>query len=660
MRLNSDYTLGSLFTGIGGLDLGVEMVFGPANRLWVSDIVERDKKGHIIGNAPAVIEKRFPGVPNLGDVTKIDWDSVPRVDVLTGGSPCFTADVPVLTSRGYRPIADVRAGDLVLTHENRWRTVTATMTRESETVEFAPGFMATPEHRFWLREPHPVWRNEIKRYKRVLGEPEWREVKSSAGTFGARPVTIPPLVGIPDLPEDFTFWHLGRWVADGWIGRNDEPIISIGKKKFERDQKMFGDLWIPRVEPTSIKMDYRHGGLGEWFGSHFGSGASGRTLPAWLLSAPVEDRREFLEGYWSGDGYAYRSHSMRSASVSPCLTVGIQTLAETLGYTATLHYNRTAPTTVIEGRTVNQRNWWSVTATPDDHRYTEVIGDHRWSKFRKEPKPSGIQQVYDISVDEDHSFIAAGFVVHNCQDLSVGGRRAGMMPGTRSGLWVSMFEGIKKLRPHLVVWENVRGAYSAKAYSSMESGDGRVVLRGLGRVLGDLAGIGYDAGWCGVRASEVGAPHQRFRVFVLAWPKDDNWWRERKMYSCHIPSEPFAPIQLLPTPTARDGKGRNQRNDDSCLWGAVEQHTRGSYFGPYQAAVDGWSRVFRPAPAPAEPATKPGKYRLNAEFPEWMMGFPNGWVTDVGLSRMQEFRAIGGAVVPQQAALAITKIAYTA
>lgn len=113
-----------------------------------------------------------------------------------------------------------------------------------------------------------------------------------------------------------------------------------------------------------------------------------------------------------------------------------------------------------------------------------------------------------------------------CQDLSHAGKRAGMRAGTRSGLWASMCDAIEIIRPRLVVWENVRGALSAEADSAVEPcpicvGDGRgVTLRALGRVLGDLAELGYDAAWTGVRAADVGAPHGRFRIFVLAWPAD--------------------------------------------------------------------------------------------------------------------------------------------
>ncbi len=114
-----------------------------------------------------------------------------------------------------------------------------------------------------------------------------------------------------------------------------------------------------------------------------------------------------------------------------------------------------------------------------------------------------------------------------CQDLSAAGRRAGMTEGTRSNLWANMREAIAILKPRYVVWENVRGAYSATAISDADremehgtrllgGGEHRPALRALGRVLGDLSDLGFDAEWRGVRASDVGAPHQRFRVFVLA------------------------------------------------------------------------------------------------------------------------------------------------
>jgi DNA (cytosine-5)-methyltransferase 1 len=113
-----------------------------------------------------------------------------------------------------------------------------------------------------------------------------------------------------------------------------------------------------------------------------------------------------------------------------------------------------------------------------------------------------------------------------CQDVSGAGRRAGMRPGTRSGLWSHMAYAINQLRPNLVVIENVRGLLSADAHCDLEpcpwcvgDNEGRP-LRALGAVLGDLAQLGYDARWHGLRAADVGAPHGRFRVFIVATPAD--------------------------------------------------------------------------------------------------------------------------------------------
>jgi DNA (cytosine-5)-methyltransferase 1 len=139
----------------------------------------------------------------------------------------------------------------------------------------------------------------------------------------------------------------------------------------------------------------------------------------------------------------------------------------------------------------------------------------------------GVPNYRDVStVDwesvEPVDILTGGFP---CQDLSLAGKRAGLQDGTHSGLWSEFHKAITILKPKIVIIENVRGLLSAKADSGMEyepeimdqAPDG-TVLRALGAVLGDLADIGYDAKWTGVRASDAGAPHQRFRVFIVAYP----------------------------------------------------------------------------------------------------------------------------------------------
>lgn len=128
----------------------------------------------------------------------------------------------------------------------------------------------------------------------------------------------------------------------------------------------------------------------------------------------------------------------------------------------------------------------------------------------------------DWSQVEPVDILTGGFP---CQDLSLAGKRAGLKEGTRSGLWSEFLKAIETIKPRLVVIENVRGLLSATAHSPVEPcpwclGDepSEPALRALGAVLGDLADIGYDAEWTGVRAADAGAPHNRFRVFIVAYP----------------------------------------------------------------------------------------------------------------------------------------------
>jgi DNA (cytosine-5)-methyltransferase 1 len=147
--------------------------------------------------------------------------------------------------------------------------------------------------------------------------------------------------------------------------------------------------------------------------------------------------------------------------------------------------------------------------------------------FPDVPNYRDVSQV-DFTKVEPVDILTGGFP---CQDLSLAGKRAGLKDGTRSGLWSEFARAIEEIKPRLVVIENVRGLLSATAtnphlescaWCMGETGDGEPALRALGAVLGDLADIGYDAKWTGVRAADAGAPHNRFRIFIIAYPQNSS------------------------------------------------------------------------------------------------------------------------------------------
>ena len=112
---------------------------------------------------------------------------------------------------------------------------------------------------------------------------------------------------------------------------------------------------------------------------------------------------------------------------------------------------------------------------------------------------------------------------------------------------------------------------------------------------------------------------------------------------------------LLPTVTAQDGKytgGPSQFNRNTKPLNT--QVLVGTEWGKFEPAIRRWESVLgRPAPAPTKPDGKDGTHRLSSKFTEWMMGLPDGWVTDVGLTRNEELKLCGNGVVSQQAELAL-------
>jgi DNA (cytosine-5)-methyltransferase 1 len=140
---------------------------------------------------------------------------------------------------------------------------------------------------------------------------------------------------------------------------------------------------------------------------------------------------------------------------------------------------------------------WQVEIDP----YARRVLERHWPDVRRWDDVRTFPPAGDWSCD----LVCGGFP---CQDISkagyVQGERRGM-GGERSGLWSELARIIRLLRPCFILVENVA----------------KILVRGLGRVLGDLAALGYDAEWHCLPAAAFGAPHIRDRVFILAYSQRD-------------------------------------------------------------------------------------------------------------------------------------------
>ncbi|MEV7466186.1 DNA cytosine methyltransferase [Streptomyces kronopolitis] len=351
----------------------------------------------------------------------------------------------------------------------------------------------------------------------------------------------------------------------------------------------------------------------------------------------------------------------------------------------------------------------------DTNQYAAKILARHWPTVPNLGDVTAIDWVQVEPVD----ILTGGFP---CTDVSTAGRRAGLTPDTRSGLWNHMARAIHVLRPRLVVIENVQGLLSTKAAGDLEpcpdcvgDGSGEPSLRALGAVLGDLASLGFDAEWCVVAASEVGAPHPRKRVFVYAWPADADpanlgheWGGEARRRG-HGPTDggvaaadtdgrgreghqerdrwtqdgqPERERRLDAVGRGVRGKAASEAPADAEGDGRLEGWSEPAWvegrpdaaerrvpalelhpgfpdidWGDYGPAIRRWERILgRRAPWPTDV-----RGRLSPVFTEWMMGLPDGWVTDTpGLTRAAMLRALGNGVVPLQASAALRHLAERA
>ncbi|UTO82732.1 Dam family site-specific DNA-(adenine-N6)-methyltransferase (plasmid) [Escherichia coli] len=524
----------------------------------------------------AVLALRWPHVANLGDMTKLAKKvlagEIESPDVLVGGTPCFTAGHMVLCKNGYKPIEDVCPGDYVVSHLGRLQQVKRVGSKIANTgllnaVGQPLDIRTTNDHPFLaVRWKAQNTRKNGTYFKReLLSEPEWRAACDMPGYQWCALTNFN--IASPDicsrfLSEEQAMYLAGAYVGDGyirrWRGKSKKAVVfGINCQKLRKfhcriPENIFS---VASEIRGSIKVTLNDTCYANWLNEHFGELSHAKRIPAWVMSHPL--RHVFLQGYLDTDGTPSGKAGFRINSVSPALAWGVAGLSQTCGYVSSVSFIEVEPKKVIEDRVVNQRNYYQVTICPQKLSRKSRLAHGMLLRTVKEFKSVGLDTVYNIEVEGDHSYILNGAVVHNCQAFSIAGLRGGLDDerGALTLKYVELANAIDDkraesfLKPAVIVWENVPGVLSSadNAFGCFlaglagedapfepgdrpESGKSNAFWRWDGKTgchapkwpqCGCIYGPQRKVAWRILDAQYFGVAQRRRRVFVVASARTD-------------------------------------------------------------------------------------------------------------------------------------------
>ena len=470
---------------------------------------------------------------NVGDISTVH--DFPECDLLTFSFPCLTEDQLILTKDGYKELRYVDVGDEVLTKSGTWHKVVKKFDNGVHETCYVSAFgfgdiHCTLNHKFYVREMYrtsPAAKPGEKRKSfRKFREPVFKEIKdiNKKDYFGV------PVIReeIPFYTDDLDFWYMvGYYIGDGYLTKNDSRAIFLccSDKKLERLKSHLSvEKWnytVFDMHLPSHKLRFVNEEIHNFIDKYIGTGCMEKHIPYEILALPKVQLESFIQGYIDSDGsinVSGRHDYVRISSVNPQILYATMQIIHKV-------YNRPVSMNVekprkkphyIDGREIRSNHplheiKFKYSTDKQDNAFYE--DGYIWYPFYKltmaEP-----DHVYNIEVEEDHSYIVNNCISANCTDISLAGRQAGMVKGeTRSGLVYEVLRilgNMKELNvlPSFLLMENVDALVNKKNLPQFEL---------LNEEFSDL---GYDVKWEVINGKNCGVPQNRKRVFAIYWLRD--------------------------------------------------------------------------------------------------------------------------------------------
>lgn len=420
--------------------------------------------------------------------------------ILTYSFPCVLPGEKVKTTCGYKKIEEVNEGDMVLTHEGRYKRVSMLMQKMASEYY---SIKAVGAANLRLTANHPLY---ILRDNKL----EWVQVADlKKGDY--------LVYNINQKAEDTeldnaTLWLLGRYVADGLINprHHNSVAFAVGLgKEAEFDFKApaeYRNRW--KIYHKSCD-EYRIADKRlKDLCAQFGSGAKNKRIPQWVIDLPKDKLQSFFDGYIAGDGHI-RKHGngtqVMFTTVSENLFLGLEEIVMKLyGIIPSVSIRK-------DNRKETFNDSYNAQFTLERQLFQKTDGRYAYALVKKTELIEQETPVFNLMVDGDNSYTVQNVIVHNCQDLSLAGQHAGMEKGgsTRSGLLWEVERILNECKeldtlPQVLIMENVPQVC------------GKGNLKPWGEWLLALEEMGYTNYFKILNSKDYGIPQNRKRCFMVS------------------------------------------------------------------------------------------------------------------------------------------------
>lgn len=374
---------------------------------------------------------------------------------------CVIPGTLILTRDGLKPIETITSNDYVLTHTNRWKKVTSIMSRKIDEEVVSVGDGHTPV--LTLTKKHPMYMVNLKESTKRgvfdqqrgmninrLDIPEWRnaETVSKENTLLVGLINSESWKNITtiEIGEPSSADHhytsniksilkitdtflkvIGLFIGDGcatngtiefFSGEKDEEFRQIIRDWAEEIgatnlvEKQEGNMWRQRICSSRLARFFKQ----------FYNESGNKTIPIEWLNIDDNNFSIMLSGLLLADGHQYKSNKCSLSTTSKELMERLVIRTSHSNNFRVRYYKYKSNPTTIKGRAIQSKPYYALCFYTDD--YNSSRHSRQWRMFDyilKRPMYSEYAPykglVYNLSVEEDESYIANGFIVHNCSNL---------------------------------------------------------------------------------------------------------------------------------------------------------------------------------------------------------------------------------------------------